>query len=490
MDIETPIRSAKLSLEKKYFDACYTGNIKTVEYMIKKEGKTIKNNEFLIKCLNVACDGDQIDVCKMILVYKKNHLASNHVIDVVSYVCKKGKLAFFKFYEHILNIQPKIYWLIDSCTSGNANLIKYIIDKLTVNHHMPWNDIEKKMCLERACESGSMECVKIFIKYYQPDWCDCLQSACRGGNMEIVKLIVSKNRKYSSNSYSLIEICWSGMGGNVDVINFIINKCRDNDKDTGRLTDFGVCLHGACCEGNLVSFKDIEKIVGEEIFATNIDRCMNIACKHGCVKIVEYLIEKGASDWNSYARNTCRFYDNYRDEDNIKILKILIKNGATDFDLYLFYACLSGQLDLIKVLVEKGSTDWNRGLIGACMAGYADVASMMIKYGATNFNEGLSNAYLFVYAHNSDADLCNILVSSGADNFEYLSTIYDFKLYCLWLKFKGIDRNKQDPKWEQLYKEYPPCVLLTGCLLTNKNNKQCHVKRLPTELYVLLSQHW
>lgn len=91
-----------------------------------------------------------------------------------------------------------------------------------------------------------------------------------------------------------------------------------------------------------------------------------------------------------------------------------------------------------------------------------------------------------------------------SNGLECLSRVNDFKLYCLWCEYKGVwyddsdESNRPDRfyrpdgpdcKWLRLLAEYPPCVLLVGCLLTSKNNKQCYVKKLPVELFTLLTQY-
>lgn len=55
------------ALEKKYLNACYAGDVDTIIHMINKEGKTLKNHDFLSKCLvKGAFKHGHIDVVKNI----------------------------------------------------------------------------------------------------------------------------------------------------------------------------------------------------------------------------------------------------------------------------------------------------------------------------------------------------------------------------------------------------------------------------------------
>ncbi len=67
------------------------------------------------------------------------------------------------------------------------------------------------------------------------------------------------------------------------------------------------------------------------------------------LEIINWLIEKGANDWNKGLINACR-------SGNIDIAYLMIENGADDWDEGLIYACAGKYLSMINLMIEKGAT--------------------------------------------------------------------------------------------------------------------------------------
>lgn len=472
-------------LRRKYLNACFMGDVDTVEYMVKKERKNFKSFRFLEECLKMACEGsasdnrdkddsddDHINVCKIICGYKRMKTFGHYAI-VVSGACLMGKLNFVEYY---LDIIPRelffvsVNWVYESCESGNINLVKFIIN-LADKYKVGWNS---STCLKFACLSGNMECVTLFIDKdtHNINWEQCFTTACQGGNLEIVKLTIEKGAKDFFNN-----LPHAANGGNVDIVKFILDKCGD-----GCIFNYEKCLVHACSGDSLEVIKFIieEKLchVSNEIHINDIEICMLTACHLGMVEIIKYLIENGAKDWNRYAWMACVYCF-----DNVKIIKFMIEKGADNFGRYLPNVCSHGYLDLVHELVEKGADDWNGGLIGACRFGHTEIVRFMIECGATNLN------YCMKSIHgecdiDTDADIYKLLISNGADEFDYLSETSDFQLHCIWLRHKGMKCNRYDNKWMKLIEEHPSCVLLVGSLCSKS---YCSIKRLPTELFTLLT---
>lgn len=478
--------SERTILENKYLDACYIGNVRVVKYMIRKECKSIKTDDFLLKCSNKACDGrrdcdfnnDHINVCKIILGYRYTSTNTNstyHWYKVAKYACKTGCFVLVKLYLNTIEYdQVMLLWLLsDSCRSGNVDIIKFMMNKVGKNT-LPCVPHIQKTCLENACFSGNMESIELFADDIT-NWKPYFKMACEGGNLEIVKFLIKNG--VSSYTYCFY---WAGYGGNIEIVDILIQKGA---------TDFTWCLYGACHKGHL----EIVKLLINEIDHHDIESCMDKACQHGHLEIVKFLVENGASDWNRYAKYACLCHDN-----NVEIIKLMIEKGANEFGYYLHHVCFHGLINFANLLIKKGATDWNNGLLGASKGGYPDLVKLMIDKGATDYNQCLlSNC-----AHIRNTDVCNILISHGASEFDCLCDVNDFKLYCLWLNIKGTkyitystynDKPRvckvRDYKWLRLLAEYPPCVLLVGSILSRSENDRCHVKRLPVELFALLDQY-
>lgn len=470
-------------LRKKYLDACYTGDIETVEYMIKKEGKTLKNTKFLKDCLNMACKGDNngsnINVCKAIYEYKE--ITNFYDFNEFTYdACRAGKLELVMYYLEIKTYKNVCLYLClcTSCYSGNLELIKIMLKKIEYKLDSKYLDI----CIQNVCESGNMKSVELILScayfscyksHSKYDWNLYLRKACRGGNLEIVKLMITKGAFDFTGCLS-----HAGFGGNVKIVKLLLKKGS---------TDLYECIYEACKRDKLEIVKFILentrniKNIGNIINSDHIEKYMDTACEHGSINTVTYLINKGCVNWGRYSEVLCM-----RPYDNTKIIKLMIENGVTNYDKFMYHACLHGHLEFVKVLIEKGATNWYNGLEGACYGGYPDLMILMIECGATDLNK-LNNYLVYNYMCGFNADIGNVLISNGANTFFNLSRTTDFKLYSLYCKTNGIVYNKCDEyeygnKWTKLYNEYPPCVLLVG----SKLSKKCCVKKLPVELFTLL----
>ena len=62
----------------------------------------------------------------------------------------------------------------------------------------------------------------------------------------------------------------------------------------------------------------------------------------------------------------------------------MIEKGANNWNRGLYGTCQGGKRELAELMIEKGADDWNRGLDGACLGGHIDLANYMIEKGATN----------------------------------------------------------------------------------------------------------
>lgn len=278
------------TLEKKYLTACYEGDIDTVTYMIKKEGTTIKYDNFFDKCLAAACDGDRLNVCKIILNYRNvtAFYGDNHFI---YHACKAGKLQIVKFYLKFLVVNKRnlIFLLYSSCGSGNANLIKFIINK--IDDSLQFDPVK---CLRKACESGNMESVKLFVGYICTDkygWSGFLPEACKGGNIKIVKLVIKKG---ASNFRESLEK--AGEGGSINIVNLLIDKIKNAGESladimTAITPDIEKCVYGACREGHLELFKFLLKKLNILEHQNKISNWLTTACIYCSPKIVKFIVD-------------------------------------------------------------------------------------------------------------------------------------------------------------------------------------------------------
>jgi len=92
----------------------------------------------------------------------------------------------------------------------------------------------------------------------------------------------------------------------------------------------------------------------------NIDLCLNNAARHGCVEMVQLMIDKGAED---------------------------LAGG-------LISACAGGHVDAAKLMMKKGASAWDWGLFRASYNGHIPTAQLMLAAGAKNTPECIRVARL------------------------------------------------------------------------------------------------
>lgn len=115
-----------------------------------------------------------------------------------------------------------------------------------------------------------------------------------------------------------------------------------------------IIFYEACDDGNyyLVKFLIENNIILKELYDSSPfeQRCINICCEKGYVKILELLINNGATDYSNIA--LC----NAIEKNRIQIVKILIKHDLINKNesFPLQYAEDLGHDKIKKILIKNG----------------------------------------------------------------------------------------------------------------------------------------
>jgi len=123
---------------------------------------------------------------------------------------------------------------------------------------------------------------------------------------------------------------------------------------------------------------------------------------HASLEIVQYMMSKGATNWNWGLRGACR-------GGHMEIVRLMISKGANDWNRGLFGACYRGHMNIVQFMIEKRAKDWNLGLYGACRGGHMNIVHLMIKKGATHWNWGLSRA-----CKGGHIEIIELMIEKGA----------------------------------------------------------------------------
>ena len=137
---------------------------------------------------------------------------------------------------------------------------------------------------------------------------------------------------YNSNTELLEEYC---IKNDIIKVRKLIKMNIDLNWDWGLL--------GACRGGNI----DIINLIIEK-GSNNWHYGLEGACKGGHLDIVKLMIEEGADHWNCGLAYACT-------GGNIDIVKLMIEKGANNWDRGLVIACIRGHIDIIKLMIKKGA---------------------------------------------------------------------------------------------------------------------------------------
>lgn len=498
------------TLRDKYEEACFCGDIDTVNYMIKNENRKLKTRGFLSWCIKRACAGGQYDIFTALHSYRNIKWLCNTAHNLLftaeffEYACQGGNLKIIDEvikmaeYESIQGSEDFFYnGLLGACRGGqleifkqcmklslggdlnsrynmllyracesNIEMINYVIE-CGDRHSVVWN---WNYAMTTACREGHVEAVKLFVEKYGADhYYGGLLLSCSSGKSETIKLMMSYDVELIT--YCLYYVCKTG---DLEVIDLLLK----NTNELVNIVNFEECASGASRGGHI---DILELFISKG--ASNWNECMNEACKGGHMNIIEFMIAKGANDWNLCLNTACL----YR---HLEISKLMIERGGNDFNSCMSNACYCDDLDFVRTMIEKGATDFNKSLRSACGIGNVKMAKFIIECGAADMNSCINNIY------DDNVDLYNLLISAGATRLDCLEHIDDLKLHCLYCKYKGISPKHNIQLYNELLRKEPACVLFAGSRLTkssgtcNKVSKvskvKCHMKRLPSELFSML----
>lgn len=274
----------------------------------------------------------------------------------IEYMGKAAEHGHTHIIKYILNQPITLSNYYGICRLGQADLILQALAKNTI---IKEKDLVRYGLL-LTCESGNIESVNIFINSTD-NWNRALPRACKSGNIELVKLLILKGAdKWDKGLKYAIKY------GHNDVAQMML----DNGAN-----DYKSALNAACKYHNISMMRLLlEKYKGD------LTGIMITACDNNNMEAALLFIDHVEISWImiSYACN-------YRNMRLIKLLFDKVTDlSPVNLGSILYSACYSGDRNIVDFVISKGANDWNRGLSGACDGGYVYLAQMMIKRGANN----------------------------------------------------------------------------------------------------------
>jgi ankyrin repeat protein len=143
---------------------------------------------------------------------------------------------------------------------------------------------------------------------------------------------------------------------------------------------------------------------------TNDNFYMIYAAQNGHKNIVDYLIERGADNWNGGMAGAIK--GNHRD-----LVNFFIKNGANNWNKGVYVSAMMANTDLLTFFMRKGGTSKAAALDGSAYGGQLELVKIFFEKGARDINSALIFAIKGYEEHTEKSrDVIIYLMSLGADS--------------------------------------------------------------------------
>lgn len=259
---------------------------------------------------------------------------------------------------------------IDACNNGDISIVEDMIRDDNVKQSNKFLNY----CLKKACEGGHIDIVKIILEH-----------------REDADDIINYNYNYENGRFIIpfaYVLYYAFKGGCIDVINLISEKTRQIIY-TECMWKCG--LYGACVSNNTAIFEMyLKNITHFSPIDTNenkfFNNCLEYACQSDNFDMINYLADKGATDWNKGLLSASR-------NRRMEVVELMAEKGATDWNFSGMYgACLGGDIEIVKYVLKKITSHRPCHLMAACEGGNMEIIDLLVAEGNTYWNDGLEGA--------------------------------------------------------------------------------------------------
>lgn len=354
---------------------CKIERINVMEKLLSKYNELLDMNYFN-EILNMK---DKFDNTILHLAVRENH------INMVELLIKTNS-NFKMIGDHDNNLPIHI-----NAINGSVEVLE-IFDKynfISFEVNKSWNNVfhlatygnkyKYIVTLMSLCEKKSYlsQDLKFALNAYNKEAMTPFLLGISRGSIECIDLYIKNHKKLITPYMDMFKICIEH--NQIETLRYLLNLNENIiDEYSSVKSDFtnNSLLHLACIHKNFKIFKIlIEYINDGKLPIDMIERrnqknesCFFIACKNGCLEIVEYLV-------NLYRSKKFPNYDPMSDKDDENstplhlaartnhshILEVLIENGADVNSLDKFsrspihYSCQIGSFEITKILVDHKS---------------------------------------------------------------------------------------------------------------------------------------
>jgi len=394
-------------------------NLITIKYLINEKkmdiNKTTKSND---NCLTLACKKQNFEAIK--------YLINETDIDTNIKNNSNENALLICFKQSVLNYE----------------IIKFLITRTRIDINI--TDKDGYNCLFYACSNGTIEIVKLLIKYNininhkLEDNSNCLIHAFRySNNLEVIKYLINSEKIYAyattcHNNDGLIFACYENQ--KLEKIKYLINELNFSVNKTN---NFGRNALLECFNGKTkLNHENIKYLITEtdvdiNIIDENKYNCLLYACskKDITLEIIKLIVEKNVNlyattkDGDNCLLLACKYVN------NIEIIKYFIEEKKMNIYIQnnqknncMLFACCNQNLEIIKYLVEEKNMD----------LGYKNIINTNCLLMACEYNKNIKiieylieNSEINIYDTNSNDENCLMILARANGEIEFFDYLIE-----------------------------------------------------------------
>lgn len=418
IDFDTDSKQMLLEQWRLFCLSCYSGDIKTVQILLKHINEDVINNKVTpnnrlydtLNPLSIACKFGYYNIVMVLL---------KQGADVNLYSDNETPLTAASQFGHL----EIVLELLKAGASVNKSSGLYTP-------------------LQKACKKGHLSVVKTLLTTGAGCFERPMIDACEGGHLSVVKVLITAGVDVNLEDGTETPILAACSNGHLDVVNELIKAGAHISFKNGHEQ-----LLIAACDGGNISVIELLISAGSVLDpvalyqGNTIERSPAHACYVRHLKLIQNMIESGTSLGHNNVYKTPftsgkEAAVNIKDGENtplvlacyqghLNVVQKLIKDGA-DVNLGnglispLQTACYKSHLCIIKALIKAGA-DVNQtygdvtALTSACFLGNTSVVQELIKAGVNVDLKFKEETPLIVACMMKRATVVKELIKAGAD---------------------------------------------------------------------------
>ncbi len=230
------------------------------------------------------------------------------------------------------------------------------------------DEFEKELeeILKKGAFEGNLEEVKKAFENGAKDLkrkalSDILTLAAKAGHLEIMSFLLGNG---VGSCYEALKE--GARNGHEKVVEFLLDGDVREEYYTTAIDHANGGRHFKLAE------MVIEKWISFSYERPKWGRVLLYAAMAGSVKMVNFIIEKGADNYNEALWRAS-------DYGHLDVAKLLIEKGANSYNYAMAHGAEIGHMEMVNFMLEKGADDYSTAMVYAARGGHMEIVKMMIE---------------------------------------------------------------------------------------------------------------